>query len=74
MFCSLDDLTTALQDWIKTWNSNARPFRWTKTADQIIDLQDLRQRPVLGEQLVDVAVDTVGRRYSNRHGRGSFLR
>ena len=74
VFCSLDDLTTTLQDWIKTWNSNARPFRWTKTADQIIDLQDLRQRPVLGEQLVDVAVDTVGRRYSNRHGRGSFLR
>ena len=37
-------------------------------------LQDLRQRPVLGEQLIDVATDTVGRRYSNRHGRGSFLR
>jgi len=36
-FCSLDELTTALEDWIKTWNANARPFRWTKTADQIID-------------------------------------
>jgi len=32
-----DELTTALEDWIKTWNANARPFRWTKTADQIID-------------------------------------
>jgi transposase len=37
VFCSLDELTTALENWIKTWNANARPFRWTKTADQIID-------------------------------------
>ena len=36
-------------------------------------LQDLRQRPVLGEQLVDVAMDTLGRGYSMCHGRGSFL-
>jgi hypothetical protein len=35
-------------------------------------LQDLRQRPVLGEQAIDVAVDTVGRRYSCRHGCRSF--
>jgi transposase len=37
VFCSLDDLTTTLEEWIKTWNEHARPFRWTKTADQIID-------------------------------------
>src|SRR5262249_37034917 len=37
-------------------------------------LQDLRQRPVIGEQLIDVVADTVSRRYSDRHGRGSFLR
>ena len=37
VFCSLDELTTALEGWIKTWNDNARPFKWTKTADQIID-------------------------------------
>ena len=37
VFCSLDDLATTLEDWIKIWNSNARPFKWTKTADQIID-------------------------------------
>lgn len=36
-FCSLDELKTALEDWIKTWNADARPFHWTKTADQIID-------------------------------------
>jgi hypothetical protein len=35
-------------------------------------LQDLRQRPVSSEQLIDVVADTVGRRYSDRHGRGSF--
>jgi transposase len=27
VFCSLDELTTALEDWIKTWNATARPFR-----------------------------------------------
>ena len=37
VFCSLDELTTALEDWIKIWNASARPFTWTKTADQIID-------------------------------------
>jgi transposase len=36
-FCSLDQLTSALEEWIKLWNESARPFRWTKTADQIID-------------------------------------
>src|SRR2546430_9415853 len=37
VFCSLDELTAALEDWIKLWNQGARPFKWTKTADQIID-------------------------------------
>jgi transposase len=37
VFCSLDELTAALEDWIKTWNASAQPFRWTSTADQIID-------------------------------------
>jgi hypothetical protein len=37
VFCSLEELTTALEDWIKTWNASAQPFKWTKTADQIID-------------------------------------
>jgi transposase len=26
-----------LEKWIEVWNEQARPFRWTKTADQIID-------------------------------------
>ncbi|MFC5645600.1 IS630 family transposase [Kitasatospora cinereorecta] len=37
VFCSLDDLKTALEDWIKHWNDSAHPFKWTKTADQIIE-------------------------------------
>ena len=37
VFCSLDELATALEEWIKIWNASARPFRWTKTAGQIID-------------------------------------
>ncbi len=37
VFCSLDELTTALEEWIKLWNEGARPFTWTRTADQIID-------------------------------------
>jgi transposase len=37
VFCSLDELTAALEDWIRLWNENARPFTWTKTADEIID-------------------------------------
>ena len=38
VFCSLDELTKPhLENWIKIWNASARPFKWTKTADQIID-------------------------------------
>ena len=36
-FCSTDEPTSALQEWIATWNTNAKPFAWTKSADQIID-------------------------------------
>jgi transposase len=37
VLCSPDELTTALEEWIELWNATARPFKWTKTADQIID-------------------------------------
>lgn len=37
VFCSVNELTTAPEDWIKTWNARARPSKGTKTADQIID-------------------------------------
>ncbi|MFE2095077.1 hypothetical protein [Streptomyces sp. NPDC059460] len=35
VFCSPDDIKAAFEDWIKVWNDEARPFTWTKTADQI---------------------------------------
>ena len=37
VFCSLDELTAALEEWIKLWNDAGRPFTWTRTPDQIID-------------------------------------
>jgi transposase len=37
VFCSIEELTSSLEDWINLWNKDARPFTWTKTADQIID-------------------------------------
>ena len=37
VFCSLEELAAALQEWIKLWNEASRPFTWTKTADQILD-------------------------------------
>jgi hypothetical protein len=37
VFRSVDDLTTALEEWIKLWNQDARPFTWAKTAGQMID-------------------------------------
>ncbi|GAA2068177.1 IS630-like element ISMsm2 family transposase [Catenulispora yoronensis] len=36
-FCSTDELTCALEEWIMLWNTNAKPFRWTRNAEQIID-------------------------------------
>ncbi|MFE2595738.1 hypothetical protein ACFXCZ_04405 [Streptomyces sp. NPDC059396] len=37
MFCFLDSLKAALEDWTKVWNDEARPFTWTRTADQTLD-------------------------------------
>jgi hypothetical protein len=37
VFCSLEELTSTLQKWIKFWNQATWPFAWTRTADQIID-------------------------------------
>jgi len=36
-FCSTDELTCALEEWIALWNATAKPFKWTRSADQIID-------------------------------------
>jgi hypothetical protein len=35
-FRSVGDLTTAIRQFIDGWNPRAKPFVWTKTADQIL--------------------------------------
>lgn len=37
VFCSVEELCTALEGWAEHWNEHAGPFIWTRTADQIID-------------------------------------
>ncbi|WP_413769077.1 hypothetical protein [Rhodococcus pyridinivorans] len=33
---SVQALENDITAWIETWNDNPRPFRWTKTADEIL--------------------------------------
>ena len=33
---SVQALENDIRDWIATWNTNPRPFTWTKTADEIL--------------------------------------
>jgi transposase len=35
-YTSVKDLNAKLRDYIDGWNDRARPFRWTKTAEQIL--------------------------------------
>jgi transposase len=34
---SIEALEKDIRQWIATWNDNPRPFRWTKTADEILN-------------------------------------
>ena len=34
---SVAALENDVSDWINAWNDNPKPFRWTKTADEILD-------------------------------------
>jgi transposase len=34
---SVQALENDIQDWIRTWNANPRPFSWVKTADDILN-------------------------------------
>jgi hypothetical protein len=33
---SVDDLVTAIEDFLTTWNQNPKPFVWTATVDSIV--------------------------------------
>jgi transposase len=35
-FLSVDDLVTAIEDFLTAWNENPRPFVWTATVDSIV--------------------------------------
>ena len=35
-FLSVDDLVTAIEDFLATWNENPKPFVWTATVDSIV--------------------------------------
>ena len=56
VFCSLGELTTALEEWVNVWNESARPFRWTKTADQIIARVTARMER-FGEVMADLEAE-----------------
>jgi hypothetical protein len=34
---SVQALENDIRGWIATWNTNPRPFTWTKTADEILN-------------------------------------
>ena len=34
---SVNELNTDIDDWVKHWNDDPKPYVWTKTADQILD-------------------------------------
>jgi hypothetical protein len=34
-FLSVDDLVTAIEDFLTAWNENPKPFVWTATVDSI---------------------------------------
>ena len=34
---SVQALENDIREWIATWNTNPRPFTWTKTADEILN-------------------------------------
>ena len=35
---SVQALEADIRAWVKAWNDNPKPFIWTKTADQILDI------------------------------------
>jgi len=34
---SVQALENDIREWIATWNDSPRPFKWTKTADEILN-------------------------------------
>lgn len=47
-YSSVDDLETAIYDYLAKHNEKPKPFRWTKTAEDIL-IRERRARDVLDE-------------------------
>ena len=43
-FTSVKDLIAAIEAYIDAWNERCQPFKWTKTADQILTKATSGQR------------------------------
>ena len=50
-FASVNVLTTQIRNYIATWNTDAKPFMWTATADEILTKVRLVQANI--KKLVD---------------------
>jgi hypothetical protein len=37
VFVSVDDLKAAIDEFLRTWNANPRPFIWTATVESIVE-------------------------------------
>ena len=44
---SVTELTRSIEGWAKTWNENPRPYRWTKSADEIFASMEKYLRPII---------------------------
>ena len=62
---STRQLEDAVRQYLKTYNENPRPFTWTKTADEILQLMQILNREH-GKTIVMVTHDAQAAEYANR--------
>jgi hypothetical protein len=47
---SVKELVTAIKEYIKSWNKESKPFRWTKSAGEIMG-SIKKQKPIIQTDL-----------------------
>ena len=40
------DLIKSINHWVSNWNENPKPFKWTKTADEIFTSMEKYLKPL----------------------------
>jgi transposase len=45
---SVTEMETDIRKWINEWNSDPKPFTWTKTADEILETLAAYCKPITG--------------------------